>query len=347
MIDLEWWRSKKTYRLALLVILPLLAVIFLYRVRAVLTPFLLAMVIAYLINPLVQILESRKFPRGVAILIIYLALGLIIGLMFFYAVPELVKELSRFATNLPKYMQEAENHFRGIRQSYYRVGLPDGIARVFDEKLDQGERVLAMMVKSALNGVLGLFSSLLSIIFAPIFAYYILRDLANIKKSLIGVIPKAYRTETMALFRDIDDVLSKFVRSHLTVCAIIGISTGIGMALIGVDFAFVIGLIAGITDLIPYIGPFIGAIPAVALALLKSPATVLYVIVVITLIQQLESNIITPRIVGNSLGLHPLLVIFVLLAGGELFGILGMLLALPVTAVAKVVFNYLYLKLVG
>lgn len=344
---MEWWRSKRTYRMAVLILVPVLMCYFLYRVRVILLPFILAIIITYLINPLVKVLESRQFPRTVAILIIYLALSVFTGLIIFYAMPELFRELNKFALNIPAYMHSFEAMFDGIQKYYQRFGLPDGIRQVFDERIMQLQRLLVVLVRQTLSGIMNLFSSLLSFIIAPFFAFYLLRDLANIKEGLLGIIPNTYRTEILALLRDVDDVLSKFVRGHLTVCLIIGVFTGLGMALIGVDFAFVIGLIAGITDLIPYFGPFIGAVPAIALAVLKSKTTVLYAILVIIVVQQLEAQIVTPKIMGNSLGLHPLLIIFILLAGGELYGIVGMLLALPVTAVFKVIFNYFYLKLVG
>jgi len=139
----------------------------------------------------------------------------------------------------------------------------------------------------------------------------------------------------------------KFIRGHLLVASMVGVLTSLGLALVGVKFYLLLGIIAGIADLIPYFGPIIGAIPAVGLALLNSSQQALYVLLVMVVVQQVENNLLSPKILGDSVGLHPVVVIFVLLAGGHLFGILGMLLAVPLTAILRILVNYLYTLLVS
>jgi predicted PurR-regulated permease PerM len=173
-----------------------------------------------------------------------------------------------------------------------------------------------------------------------------LKDTENIKEAFTLTVPRRYRSDVTAIGRDIDEIISAFLRGHLVISFIVGILTGMGMYIVGLEFSFIIGLIAGIAELVPYLGPLITAVPAVALALLHSKKTALYAVVVILIVQQLENAVISPRILGKSMGLHPLMIIFALLAGAELLGFTGVILAVPGAAAIKVVLRYIYLKLV-
>ena len=188
--------------------------------------------------------------------------------------------------------------------------------------------------------------SLLSLVFAPILAYYFIRDWEKIRDGFLSLFPPRNRSQLVNLGLDIDQVLSGFVQGHLTVCLIVGALTGLAAALLGIKYAIIIGIINGIAELFPYLGPILGAIPSVALALTEGSRPAIYLGLAILLIQQVEANLLSPRIVGTRVGLHPLLVIFVLLSGGELFGIWGILLAVPVVAVLKVLVRHAFYHLV-
>ena len=190
------------------------------------------------------------------------------------------------------------------------------------------------------------FSYLLGLVIAPVFAFYILKEIEQIKESFIMTIPRKYRSDVLALGRDLDEIISGYLKGHLLISVIVGVLTGLGMLLIGHEFALIIGLIAGVAELVPYLGPFITAVPAVALALQTSEKTALYAVIVILVVQQLENAVISPKIFGKRIGLHPLVVIFSLLAGAEMFGFLGIILAVPVAGTIKVILRYIYLKLV-
>jgi len=202
------------------------------------------------------------------------------------------------------------------------------------------------LVRAGTTSLINLISYLISLVIAPIFAFYMLKDADQIKDSLTLTIPRKYRSDVMAIGRDIHEIITAFLRGHLLVSAIVGILTGFGMYLIGLDFALIIGLIAGVGELVPFLGPILAAIPALSLALLVSRETAIYAAVVILIVQQLENAVISPKILGESMGLHPLTVIFAIMAGGELYGLLGILLAVPIAATLKVILRYIYLKLV-
>jgi len=183
-------------------------------------------------------------------------------------------------------------------------------------------------------------------VFAPILAVYIIKDWEKIKAALLSILPPASRREAIILTDKIDLVWIEYLKGHLLVSVLVGLATGIVAMIIGVDFALVIGIIAGLTNLVPYFGPILGGIPAIILALAQSWQDGLYMTGAIILIQQLESNWLTPKIIGDKLGMHPLIIVFALLAGGELLGILGMLIAVPLTAALRIIISFAYLKFV-
>ncbi|HPT68967.1 MAG TPA: AI-2E family transporter, partial [Syntrophomonas sp.] len=216
--------------------------------------------------------------------------------------------------------------------------LQDNIARI--------EKFILDLLKGMVNGIYGFFSKALMIVFAPILAVYIINDWEKIKAAILFILPPASRREAIILTDKIDSVWIEYLKGHLLVSVLVGVATGIAAMIIGVDFALVIGIIAGLTNLVPYFGPFLGGIPAIILALAQSWQDGLYMTGAIILIQQLESNLITPKIIGDKLGMHPLIIVFALLAGGELLGILGMLIAVPLTAALRIIVSFAYLKFV-
>lgn len=301
---------------------------------------------AYILVPFVNILVRQKIPITIAILLVYLSLAGAFAILILYVFPKIFGELNRFAETVPQYTVTVQEWIKKLQLNYSQFKLPESVRQIIDEAIIALEQKLIENVRNIAFVMLGLFSHTLSIIIAPILTFYLLKDHEVINQKIISFLPPVYRRELLSLWAMVNMVLRKFIRGHLSVALIVGVLTGIGLAILGMDFAFTLGFIAGVADIIPYFGPFIGAIPAVALALIESHTVALKVILVMFVVQQLESSIISPKIIGDSVGLHPLAIIFVLFLGGDLFGILGMLLAVPITAVAKIVFNYLYEKIV-
>lgn len=318
-----------------------------YLVRVILPPFIIALIIAYLLNPLVETIENLKVPRVVAILIVYTTVVAVVSLVVFYGVPKVLRELNRFADAIPIYTEQVQDYIRVAHRDYSKTNIPESIRQVTDETIKEAEELLISTVRNIADAILGLFSQLLSLVIAPILSFYMLKDWDLMGRYVFSLFPTDWREEAAYLFHQMDLVLTKFIRGHLLVVFIVGSLTAIGLALIGVKFALLLGILAGIADIIPYFGPIIGAVPAIAIALLHSKYQALYAAGVMLLVQQLESNIISPKILGDSVGLHPLVIIFALLAGGQLFGIAGMLLAVPVTAVARILLSYFFSRWFG
>ncbi|HWJ02064.1 MAG TPA: AI-2E family transporter [Verrucomicrobiae bacterium] len=340
------WRSTRFWRIGLFSLVGITLLSLTWLARAVLIPFLIAFLLAYLFSPAVKFLTQRKFSRGISIALVFTIFFLSIGTLIFYGIPELFGELNNLAESLPVYAGDVQRFFTDFQAQYKHSGLPPGIVRTIDANLVAGEEWLTVKLQNLISWILSLVGSLPLLVLAPVLAIYMLLDWERFKQGLTGSLPHKWRPGAIHLGQELNFVFRKFIRGHLTVAALVGILVGLGMKLIGMDYALLIGVISGLFDLIPYFGPVIGAVPALSLALLKSPGMALWVLAVIFIVQQLESNVIHPKIVGDSIGLHPLVIVFVLLAGGKLFGFWGMLLAVPAAGMIKVLLTYLYLKLV-
>lgn len=343
---MEKAQARILYRRLFLIAVSIAGLYFLYRVRIILIPFLFAFLIAYLLNPMVQYVEHKRVPRGFAILLVYMIVFTFATGIIVFGVPLMMQELNKLGRAIPVLTKEVHNVIAWAESRYTSFALPEAFKKVIDESILNMESELVNIVRDGTSAIVKVFSYLICFIIAPVFAFYILKDLDLIKNSFEMTIPRKYRSDVMAIMRDLDEIISGFLRGHVVVAGIVGTLTGIGMYIIGADFSLIIGFIAAVAELVPYLGPFISAIPAIALALLISKKTAIYAAIVILIVQQLENAVISPKILGSSLRLHPLVIIFALLAGGELFGFIGLLLGVPVAAAVKVALRYVYLKLV-
>lgn len=339
-------QPKTLYRRLYLIAVSIAGLYFLYKVRIVLIPFIFAFFIAYLLHPPVKFIEQKSVPKNLAILIVYMVVFCISLSILVFGIPYIIEEFNRLGKAIPRLAEEVQGILSDAEKRYSRFMLPEGIKQVIDERIRYSEEVLMGTARAGTESLIRLFSYLLGILIAPVFAFYILKDAEQIKTAITMTIPRKFRNDVLAVSRDLDEIISGFLRGHLLISVIVGVMTGIGMYLVGLDFAFIIGLIAGIAEMVPYIGPLIAAVPAVALGLLESKRVAISAVIVILVVQQLENNVISPKILGKNLGLHPLVVIFALLAGGELYGFTGLIFAVPAAAAGKVILRYIYLKLV-
>lgn len=343
---LPWWRKKKTYRLAYILVITALGIYFLYLIRGLLLSFLLAVVLSYLLNPVVNAMEKRGTPRVAAILIAYLAVLIMAASLALYGIPRIIGQLNTIIESVPRYTVQVQEISNSVQERYARTGLPPGMKNIIDQWVGRVEQNILNSTRHLIDTLLGLAGYIFNILLAPILSFYLLKDFNHFKEQISRVIPVRWRTDILNLLHEMDRVINSFIRGYLTVCLIVGLLTGGAMALLGVEFALLIGIFSGVAELIPYFGPIIGSVPAVALALLKSKWLAVKVIIAVFIIHQLEGNIISPRILGNRVGLHPLLIILVLLAGGELYGLTGMLLAVPIAAILRVIFIFVHRKLI-
>lgn len=333
--------SSKIYRYFFFIVVVLATIYFLFLVREVLLTFFLGAVLAYLLFRPISFLERKGLKRVWAILLLYLLLLTVFSLFFSLAVPAMVVELNQMAGILPDYADQARNMAKSID------GMELGkLTPVLKENLNQIENKLFEGLKNFLGGFYSFLGKFLALAFSPILAFYIINDWEKIRDSFLGLFSPSFRREIKAVLDKIDEALIEFLKGHLIIATFVGIFTGTAAALLGVKFPLLIGLVAGVADLVPYFGAFLGGFFAILIALSESLQLALYMGLAVVIIQQVESNIITPRIMGGKLGMHPLLIVFALLAGGKLMGIWGMLLAVPLAAALKVVIQWAFLKMV-
>jgi len=334
--------SRKLSHYFIFAVALIISIYFLYLVREVLLTFFLGALLAYLLFRPVAFIEKKGLKRVWSIIALYLAAAVLSGIILALVIPGLVKELSKLAELYPQYAQQAQQMAGRLNE----INAPEQLSQVINKNLGRIESYIYQALNSFLGGFYNFLGKILALIFSPILAFYIMNDWEKIRESFLNLFSPRARHEITMVSHQIDNVLIEFIKGHLMVAALVGFGIGISAALIGVKFPLLIGILSGITNLVPYFGPILGGIPAVALAASESFRLALYMTVAIVLIQQLESNLVTPKIMGDKLGLHPLVIVFALLAGGKLLGIWGMLFAVPVTAILKVIIGWSYLKLV-
>ncbi|HOB08700.1 MAG: AI-2E family transporter [Limnochordia bacterium] len=322
-----------------LIVLLSLIVLFLYRVRMVLSPFLFAAVIAYTAYPLVQIFERRQVPRPIAIILVYLLFAVIIGLSVSFLIPQLAEEVDELIKTIPDQTEMLADGL-GIWRSLDKISVPEVLQASFDLIVGRIQQLVEGVAQRIAGILVGIVSQIISLLIAPILAFYLLRDLEAIKRRSFMLIPKRYRLTVFKFCKEINRVVDGFIRGQLVNALLVGSLIAAGLALLGIKYAVFIGLLAGVFNIIPYFGPVIGFVPASLFALAKSPLSVLWVLILFVVVNQLEANVISPKIIGERVGLHPLAVIFAIFAGGELMGIIGMLVAVPAAAVVRIAFLY-------
>jgi predicted PurR-regulated permease PerM len=346
---------EKRNRLILWAALAVLVSGMLWGARRVLLPYILGLVLAYLLFPVVNWLDCRlparlhtwKVARPLAIVVTYLLLFLLIAGIIAFFVPLVVDQVQVLAHSWPDLAGKVQDW--GTRGwGWYTEHIPANWRLTIETNLKGFIDELLAALKNGLvatvTTIFGTISFVIGLIVIPFWLFYILHDESLVKAGVLGALPQQLRADVQCLASLIDDVLSAYIRGQLLLCLFVGSMATIALVAIGVPFALVLGLIAGILEALPFVGPILGAIPAVAVALLSDPVSAIWVVVAFFAIQQVENLILVPRISGKSVKLHPAMVMVVLVVGNELVGFWGMLIAVPVAAILRDVFKYLYLR---
>lgn len=308
----------------------------------VLMPFFLAGLLTYLLAPLVERLRAAGIHRVLAILVAYAAVAAAISGAVLYILPHAIQQTMQLAHVLPRLAATAETTWNHLLRNFHEAPMPAAMRSAITDSVTAAERGLMRHMKNGLGIVLGLVPGLVAVVVSPILAFYLLKDLGAIKARFWHLLPYAWHGPAFKLGRDLDRVLSGYVRGQLLVALAVGVMAGCWSAVIGVPFALLIGVLVAITDVVPYVGPVVGALPAVVLALSHDVWTAVWVVAGFALIHELEGTVLAPKIIGDAVGLHPLLVVLAILVGGELSGIAGMLVAVPVGASLNVLARHLY-----
>jgi len=340
-------KELKKLRWAFIAIMLIGGFYFFSKVTDSIMPFIVGAVLAYLLSPTVIWLEKKGLSRRSAVAVIFIWIIFLLALIIFLILPKFYLELTKLAVILPERIEVINHYLETLRSNYGRAGLPSEVNRLIEEKFRQGQGALINWLGRILENLPAILASIGILILSPFLTVYFLIDSRKISEGIINLVPCRLRGQWLRLLREMDYIIQRYIQGNIIDAIIVGLLIGIGVKLIGMDYAFLIGTICGITNLIPYFGPLLGGIPSVLLALSKSPLMSLKVAVIIFIVQQIDSNVINPRLMSDKLGLHPLWVVFALLAGGEIGGLFGMLIAIPVAAILRIVFRQIYYFLVS
>lgn len=311
---------------------------------------IVSIVLAYTLNPLINKLENRGIKRMYGVLIIYLSILAIFFILAFLIIPQSGREIKRLFTNLPLYFEQGSNIVDKIYTEYYSIlgGLPpvfSDIEKILMENIAKIQNVFLEGLKNFVGLIMGMTSKIINIVLTPILTLYFLVDKDYFKKKVKTLIPKKYREDIIYLATTIDRSLSQFIKGRLLMSLYVGIFTTIMLFILGIDFAFVIGLLTGIFDIVPYIGPLIGFIPALFFGFIESPIKAVWVSILFLVIQWGENNVLAPKIIGDSMGIHSLVIFLAIIIGGGIFGVFGMIVSVPLVAVFKIIYEFIKTKL--
>lgn len=307
-------------------------------VGSIILPFLIASFIAYLLHPLVKWMYNQHIHKAIAILLIYLLFlsSTTYGIYLLY--PKIIVQLRDLSDQLPIYTQMYENIMRNIDDSTATLPIP------IHESIEQLIVKIELAVEQSIGRIIGGLTKLVDFIFVlmliPVLVFYYLKDFTTIKQTIRKLIPKKYRPSVYALGKSIDDRLGKYIRGQFIISLFVMIASFAAYKIIGIEFALLLAISMGIANIIPYFGPIIGAVPAVLITVTTSVHLVWFVLLSIVLIQVIESNLLSPYILGKSVRIHPIVIIFSLVVGGKVFGIIGMMLAVPVLAVILAIIHH-------
>jgi predicted PurR-regulated permease PerM len=316
----------------------------LIRLRTALTPVFFAMLFSYALDPVVDRFEHAHLPRSVGIAVLLCVVVLLLGLFVFLVLPAVVSDLIELVRTLSSAIVRLIESARPWL-GRHGVRLPPSVAAALDSlsshALGMASGAWAPMgdvVSAAVGGTVSLLGTLSTLVMVPVFSFYFLHDFDRIVTLWRDLLPKPIRDDVVSMALQVDRVLSDFVRGQLTVMGIMAGLYAVGYSVIGVPLAIPIGLLAGFLTFIPYVGSGVALLFGLLMVLLhfSSFGQVFAVIAMYVVIQTLDGLFITPRVVGGRLGLSPVWVLFALMAFGQLFGFVGVMLALPVSAVIKV-----------
>lgn len=312
--------------------------------RRIVFPLLLGFGIAYLLNPAVGWFERHGRSRTFGAIALAFIGAALLATLVLLVIPEIADQADHLSQRLPEYSQRIQGRFQPwldrleARHPEEIAVLRERAQAFLSENLPRLAQSIARQLGQMFNSLLGLFLFLLNLVFVPVFAFYLLVDLPKIGRGMRELVPIPYRRAVLERVHEVDQALSSFVRGQFTIAVILGLINAIGLTLLGVPLGFVIGILAGLANMIPYMALVVGLLPALLLCWVEhqSVGLLLGVVAVFSGAQLLEGTVLSPRILGRSVQLHPVWVLLAVIVGGSLFGFFGMLLAVPFTAVIQV-----------
>jgi predicted PurR-regulated permease PerM len=327
-----------------------LGMVFIYLARSILVPLLIASLLAYAFDPLVGSLERKGVRRSLAIWFIFFLIVGVIFLFFFFVIPVVQEQIARAVERFPAYMEYIRDKIFPYVEERFGIHIPTTFKEMSEtllpklrEQAPAAFQPVTLFLLAFFSNTARLLVSVIDLIVIPFAFYYLLKDFDTLKQTVVEYIPPRHREEAFRRLHEIDRSLGGFIRGQFLVISFLAVCYGVGLTLLGVDLAFVIGIVAAIGEIVPFIGFMVGLTLALLIALLQFQDLLhpFYVLLLMGAIQSAQAFVISPLVMGHQVGLHPLVVISAIYIGGDLFGFIGVLFAVPIAAVVVVLIKTL------
>ncbi len=295
----------------------------------------ISFIMSYILKPLYMLLIRKGISKSTASSLIVVGLLGLILLIFIVLIPSMFRDdlnINKAINDLQSYLAHASMKIKILHTNKFMSSFMNSIYQKSDTQI-------LVLFNKIFDSIMGLGENIITYMVSPLIIYYFLCDSENMINKALIVFPPESRNIIKKIIEDIDKVLGRYIISQLILCGIISIATFFILIVMKVDFPLILSLINGIFNIIPYFGPIFGVFPAILIALLSSPKTALYTALWLFALQQIEGNILSPKIIGESISMHPLTVILLLIIGGKIGGIVGMILAVPLGVVIKVIYE--------
>jgi predicted PurR-regulated permease PerM len=348
-------------RVAILIAALVVVGVLLWMARDAVRPFVVGLLIVYMLDAPVRYLARLGIPRALAILIVYIVVGFLLVEFLNLTLTPLVTEIRRFIEEFPQLTAQLEGQIGRLREVYAGLELPAALREWLDSALSGmlgqggagaapgGPSVGPGVILSVLTGASSVVGLLFGYLILPVWAFYLLKDRVTLTAAFDRALPPSWRPDVWSTIRIVQRVFGQWIRGQLLLGVVVGVATFVGLLLLSqfVDpifgrYALLLSVIAGVLELLPIIGPIIAAVPAVLLAATAGLEPVIAALVLYTLIQQLENYVLVPKIQGDAVELHPAAVMFAIVVGGALGGLLGAILALPMVSAGRDIVRYLF-----
>lgn len=319
------------------------------QVTIIYLPVIVSIIAAFVLNPLVNAMtaisvgtKKHHLPRGVAILLVFLLTGLLMTVITSFVLLPFINEFNNFVINLPKLVTQISNLTILLEQQANSAQVPENVRVIVSDGLNGAASYGVGLIRNIINAVFAFATQIIELVVVPVLTYYFLKDWRNLKAGIVSLFPPFSQDQAVSIIEEMAAVVSNYIRGQVLISIIMGLMVFCGMYYFKVEYPLVLGLLATLTETIPIIGPIIGAIPAILLAYLASPLLATKVAAFYIILHQIENHIVVPNIMGHTIDLHPVLVIISLLIGGQLYGIAGMILAVPAAALLRVILRHLW-----
>lgn len=316
------------------IILTLLILYFAYLMWDVLVLIIIAIILSVLIDPLADRFEKRKIPRTLAVLLVYIILLSLIGLIIVLIIPPLTTQFQQLTDNLPSYWERLKSLGAQDLLDKYDLSALQNSFKAIETNLTQG----------IFTGLGGIFGGVVSFFLVLVLTFYMVVEEKELKSLARSLIPSRYQPYLFQVANRMKRKMSAWLKGQLILCLIIGLAVFIGLSILGVKYALVLGLIAGFLEIIPYVGPWVAAAFAIFIALGQSPMLALFVLLLFLLVQWSENNLLAPKIMQKAVGLNPIISILAVITGAKLAGFLGVLFAIPIASALSILLQDFFNK---